>query len=263
MYPTEQQALSKQAENLLRPFAPISLDEMAEVALLNRTDTKYLIRLSQLPTILEQIKATYQVLEVNHKRLNHYLTLYFDTPNFALYNAHHNGLSSRYKVRARKYLDSDLSFFEVKHKTNQRRTIKSRMQIARLRASIDPQASAFVDRHTPYTARALEPKLWNDYFRMTFVSKQQQERLTLDLNLMFYWGAAEALLPGIVIAEVKQGHFSRQSDFIQQMRHLGIRPASFSKYTVGVYRLYEHVKMNRFKNQMQQINKMMQAEATL
>lgn len=262
MYSQQHPFLGGQSECLLSDFAPIHLDEMAEVALLNRTDTKYLIGLGQLPLVLEQIKANYQVLEINQKRLNHYLTLYFDTPDFMLYHDHHNGMGSRYKVRARKYLDSNLSFFEVKHKTNQKRTIKTRMPIKQLQPGMDPQACEFVDQHTPYKADALEPKLWNDYYRMTFVSKKHQERVTLDLNMMFYWGGAEVMFESLVIAEVKQGHFSRQSDFIQQMRKMGQRPASFSKYTAGVYSLYDHVKINRFKSQMYQINKMMQAEAT-
>ncbi|MBZ0310288.1 MAG: polyphosphate polymerase domain-containing protein, partial [Anaerolineae bacterium] len=155
-------------QQLLSRFEPITLAEMADVSLQNRVDTKYIIGVSQLYPLLEQLIGVYRVLDIHQMRLNHYLTLYFDTPDFELYREHHNGLGTRYKVRARKYVDSNLSFFEIKHKTNQRRTIKSRMRIPDVMPCIPGEAGEFVYTHTPFDARQLEPKLWNDYWRVTF-----------------------------------------------------------------------------------------------
>ncbi len=248
-------------QQLLEHFDPISLAEMQSVSLLDRIDTKYLIGISQLYPTLAQMTAQYRVLDINHIRLNQYQTLYFDTPNFTLYHDHHNQWGSRYKVRARKYVESNLAFFEVKHKTNQHRTVKSRIQIPDVITHLEGQIDSFVDTYTPYDAQALEPKLWNDYLRMTFVSKQRQERLTLDLNVEFLWGNTYRILSGLAIAEVKQAQFSQQSDFIRQMRGLGIRPASFSKYTAGVYSLYDHVKKNNFKPQIHVVNEIMHKES--
>ncbi len=95
---------------------------------------------------------------------------------------------------------------------------------------------------------------------MTLVSKDRPERLTLDLNVEFGWEQASRSLDGVVIAEVKQAEFSQQSPFIQQMRRQGIRPLSFSKYTAGVYHLYNHVKINNFKSQIRQVNKVIERE---
>jgi len=67
-------------------------------------------------------------------------------------------------------------------------------------------------------------------------------------------------LPGVAIAEVKQEGFDRQSDFIQQMRGMGVRPSGFSKYCMGVASLYDEVKKNNFKPQMLQVGKLMQGE---
>ena len=245
----------------LAQFAPISLAEMENVVLLNRTDTKYVMRVSQLHNILERITGQYRVLETANTRLNTYQTLYVDTHDFALYRQHHNGLRSRYKVRVREYVDSDLAFWEIKCKTNQERTIKSRLQTPELVTSIDDeQIDEFVGIHAPLDAQELEPKLWNRFLRITLVSKHRPERLTLDLNLEFGWGDALVALTGIAIVEVKQERSTRHSDFIQQMRQLGTRPTRFSKYCAGVYLLYDNVKVNNFKARMRLVEKLMQEE---
>jgi len=96
--------------------------------------------------------------------------------------------------------------------------------------------------------------------RVTMVSKHHQERLTLDLNISFRWDQISSSLPGIAIAEVKQDHCSQHSDFILQMKRLGVRPSGFSKYTAGVYSLYNNVKINNFKSQILYVQKIMQEE---
>lgn len=248
--------------DVLARFDPISLPEMENVKLLNRTDTKYVMRTSQLHRTLARIADAYRVLDIDGTRLNHYQTLYFDTPDFTLYRQHHNGLRSRYKVRIREYVGSDLAFWEVKRKTNRERTVKSRRQTQEMQYSLAGKADDFVDSHTPFGADDLEPKLLNEFLRITLVSTTRPERLTLDLNLAFSWDDQVRDLPGIVIAEVKQEHFSAQSDFVQQMRAQGIRPGGFSKYCTGVTMLYDGVKTNNFKPLIRRVEKMMQEELT-
>lgn len=247
-------------EALLRRFDPITLAEMDRVALLDRVDTKYVMGLSQLIRALGAVTRDYRVLDVNGVRLNQYQTVYFDTPEFALYHQHHNGLGSRYKVRERKYVDSDLSFLEVKHKTNRGRTVKSRMQIPDVDLRFRGQETRFVDATTPLDDEDLEPKLWNEYLRMTLVSKRRDERLTLDVDLTFSWGDDWLIVPGIAIAEVKQPRFSQDSDFIRQMRRMGVRPTGFSKYCVGASLLYGELKANNFKQHVRLLQKVLQGE---
>jgi len=248
----------------LRPviaqFQPITLAEMTNVALLDRMETKYVLGVSQLSVALQLLTRSYRVLDIQGVRLNHYQTVYFDTPDFTLYQQHHNGYGSRYKVRARKYVESNLAFFEIKHKTNRERTVKSRLAIPDIVTNIPGQLDDFVDEYTPFHAAAFEPKLWNDYVRVTLVGMQRAERLTLDLNVSFRWDGTVSALPGLAIAEVKQEHRSQQSDFIQQMKRLGVRPSGFSKYTAGVYSLYSDVKLNNFKAQIHHVQKIMQEE---
>jgi len=245
---------------LLARFDRISLSELAHVSLLDRVDTKYVFDVSQLHAALRGTLGCYRALEVDRVRLNHYHTVYFDTPDFSLYHQHHNGLATRYKVRERQYGDSDLAFLEVKRKTSQGRTVKARLQILEVEGRLGRRAGSFIDTHTPLDERDLVPRLWNDYLRLTLVSTCRLERLTIDTSLSFGWRGVRVSLPGVAIAEVKQERFSYASDFIRQMRQLGIQPTSFSKYCVGASLLYDGLKSNNFKQHVRLLEKVMGRE---
>ena len=103
----------------MRRFDAISLSEMSAVALQDRVDTKFVMREAQLYNALAMLTRQYRVLDIRGVRLNHYRTLYFDTADFALFQQHHIGRRERFKVRTRSYVDSHLSFLEVKHKVRQ------------------------------------------------------------------------------------------------------------------------------------------------
>lgn len=247
-------------ERLLACFSPVNLSEMERVSLLDRIDTKYVLGMHQLYAAMEMLSGQYRVLEIKRMRLSRYQTIYFDTPEFDLYRQHHNGFGTRYKIRTRRYAGSNLAFFEIKHKTSQGRTIKSRFQIPSWQAELDEREGGFVSALTPIDPDQLEPKLWNDYLRMTLVSMHRQERLTIDLNLAFGWGDAQVALPGVAIAEVKQERASSDSAFVQQMRALGIHSSSFSKYCMGACMLYDHLKNNNFKPHLRQLYRVMERE---
>ncbi|MEJ5308595.1 MAG: polyphosphate polymerase domain-containing protein [Anaerolineae bacterium] len=244
------------AEDVLQRFTPVGLEEMEDMALLRRIDTKYVLSETQLYRALSHLTADYRVLEVEGQRQQRYETLYFDTPDFALYRQHHDGWRSRYKVRSRVYADSGLTFLEVKHKTNQNITVKYRIQTPEIVTEIDDWAEEFLYTCFPYPARALAVKLQNTFWRITLVSTSGIERVTVDLGLRFAANKAHFPLPGIAIAEVKQAAFSLRSAFVGQMRALGVRPLRFSKYCIGVTQLYDQVKANRFKLQHLYLDKL-------
>src|ERR1051326_3393647 len=100
--------------DLIGEFEPISLKEMDNVKLMNRTDTKFLFNIKYLPEILDEVKDHYRILEVEGKRLSRYETLYYDTEEFEMYKAHHQGRLNRFKIRHRTYVESSLGFLEVK-----------------------------------------------------------------------------------------------------------------------------------------------------
>ncbi len=241
---------------LLDCFEPISLAQMDGVALLDRTDTKYVLHTSQLYAALAGLSAGYWVLDIDGVRVHPYRTLYFDTGDFALYMRHHAGRQRRYKVRSRQYVDSHRSFLEVKVKTNKDRTHKQRIETGDLVTWWTPEASRFVNAAVPLEAGALEPKLWNSFARITLVSKHEAERLTLDLDLRFDDGRDGISLPGLAIAEVKQEGVNRQSDFVRQMRAMAIHASGFSKYCVGAAMLYPQLKHNNFKDKLRLVGKL-------
>jgi hypothetical protein len=245
-------------EHLALQFDGLGLNEILDAALQDRVDTKFIIGLDQLSNVLPHVIDHYAALTINDRRLLAYQTLYFDTRDFTFYSQHHNGLASRYKVRARKYIDTNTAFFEVKHRTNRERTLKSRLAIPDLVTDLDDQLIDFTFAHTHGEAEPLEPKLWNDYMRMTLVNKSCPERVTLDFDMRYLWNAESIVLPGIVIVEVKQAQQSRTTEFVRQIRGLGIHPLSYSKYAAGVYSLYRDVKINNFKPQIRRVNKIMQ-----
>ena len=240
---------------LAEKFAPISLEEMDSVALLNRTDTKFVMDNAQLLTALSALQNDYRILSVKGFRLNQYRTLYFDTTDFDLYNLHINGRAERYKVRSREYMNSRTSFLEVKHKTRKGRTIKDRISTTEQVAEMSTEDHIWLNNVYPFESQELEPKLWNSFTRITMVNEEFGERVTLDSGLMFYYKNKTARLDGIVIAEVKRDAESHSSPFLAQMRYQKIRPQGFSKYCMGAAMLYQQVKKNPLKPKMLMMEK--------
>ena len=254
---------SAEFASLLRQFEPITLDRMDAVALLDRTDTKYVLQVSQLYRALAALHSDYWVLDIDGVRLHPYQTLYFDTVDFAMYMRHHADRPLRYKVRSRQYVDTHRSFLEVKVKTNKDRTSKRRIETGGLVTRFTPEARDFVEALVPLGAQALEPKLWNSFLRITLVSKHEPERLTLDLGLHFDDGKRNIDLPGLAIAEVKQEGINRRSAFIHHMRAMAVRAAGFSKYCIGAAMLYPAIKHNNFKDKLRLVEKLAGSDARL
>ncbi len=236
-------------------YSSISLKEMDSVALLNRTDTKFILSNTQLITTLSALKDYYRILTIHGQRLNHYRTLYFDTFRFDLYNLHVNERAERYKVRSREYIDSDISFLEVKHRTRKNRTIKDRLPTEHPITEIAGDSEDWLCSVYPFDCRQLEPRLWNAFTRITLVNKQFCERVTLDVNLAFFTTNKVVQLNGIAVAEVKMDSLQKNSPFLSQMRLQRIHPKGFSKYCMGVAMLYDQVKKNSLKPKILWINK--------
>lgn len=244
---------------ILSFFEPITLSEMDSIALMNRTDTKFIFSYNRLESILKQLSDQYRILDLNGVRASKYETLYYDTPDFGMYLDHHRKKPGRYKVRHRIYVDSNLNYFEVKFKNNKGRTIKNRVKKTANDLSIQGASEQLLNERTHYAAQNLSPKLWSNCSRITLANKFSKERLTLDVSLRFKNDVNEKKFPEIVIAEVKQEKLSA-SPFINVMKNERIRRGSFSKYCFGVVFLYNEVKKNNFKPKVLYINKIINHE---
>ncbi|MEZ4517391.1 MAG: VTC domain-containing protein [Chloroflexota bacterium] len=67
-----------------------------------------------LLSVLPDLSETYRLLVIEGDGRGHYQTLYFDTSDFAFFRRHQSGGRNRFKVRSRSYVDTNLSFLEVK-----------------------------------------------------------------------------------------------------------------------------------------------------
>jgi hypothetical protein len=101
----------------LKKFDKLTLTELNSTAsFLKRIDRKFLLTTSQFKEILEDFKKDFRVLEISGNRMFKYDNVYMDTKDYLFYNQHQNKVNPRTKVRTRLYKDSNLAFFEYKHK---------------------------------------------------------------------------------------------------------------------------------------------------
>lgn len=242
-------------EQAVLHLQPISLEEMDRVKLMNRMDTKFAFRKEQLISLLPQLAAYYSILEINGNRTPSYTSLYFDTNNLRFFYDHHRGKTDRFKVRFRKYIDSDLSFLEIKHKYKGR-TDKKRIRVADIPESLTNEQKIFLSEAI-HDNLELEPHLWNAFHRLTLVNKYANERLTLDFDLVFKWQDKDVQFENLIIAELKQNKLDRNSAFFSVMKKMGIRPYRLSKYCIGAIELYgdSDLKYNRFKKKLLTLKK--------
>jgi VTC domain len=241
-------------KSVLDTFEPITLEEMDRVKLMDRTDLKFNFHISKLPELLELIKDKYRILEVSGTRMSRYETLYYDTPDFLLFRQHHSGRTNRYKIRMRRYVESDLKFLEVKFKNNKGRTLKSRVKKKDNEMQISGEAADFFSKATGMKPSDVEPKLWVNYTRITLVNRFEEERLTIDLALEVKSESGSADFDGLVIVEAKQAK-PTDTPFVKLLKQMHIRQGGASKYCVAVAKLIPSIKQNNFKPVIRSIEK--------
>lgn len=246
--------------DIINDFEPITLEKMSQVALLDRIDTKFIFHRDKLNDILLEAKKNYRVLEINKLQYSDYETSYFDTENYKFYHDHHNQRGSRYKVRTRSYVNSDLHFFEIKHKSNQGRTIKSRVQIPCHESIIEGEAAKLLHKKVGISSELLKKTIQINCKRATLVNKQLTERVTIDFDMKYFIDDEWHTFPEVVIVEVKQNKTS-DSLFLNIMREKHIRSESLSKYSFGVANFITGIKKNNFKTQLSYVHKICKQNA--
>ena len=239
----------------LSSFSPISLEEMDRVKLLDRIDTKFIVNEDELPEFLAAVNTKYSLLIISGESVHPYETLYFDTPDYNLYRMHHNGRRNRFKLRCRKYVNSGIAYFEIKSKTNTRRTIKKRMRIDTIPETLNEQLNQYISQHTPGNYRDFVPSLRVFFDRLTFVNKLANERLTIDLNLRYETNGVEKKIEKIAIVEETQEKHST-SPFRQLMKKQRLQNNYLSKYCLGLICLIKGIKMNRFQQKINALTKL-------
>ena len=242
---------------ILTTFAPISLEQMSGVKLMNRTDTKFVTNGEKLYQLLELAQQDYYVQEIDGKRNLEYDTTYFDTLAFDMYNQHQWGHTNRQKIRFRTYCISGLQFMEVKTKNNHGRTKKKRIEVKDMNVA-DEEKRTFLAKHLRYGVDTLQPALNNHFSRITLVNKGKTERLTIDSGLRFHNMLNDERLDmgELVIIELKRDGLVF-SPVLEMLRQLRIQSHGFSKYCMGsALTGQDHLAVNRFKRKLIEVDKL-------
>ena len=243
--------------DILKTFAPISLEQMSGVKLMNRTDTKFVTNVVKLRQLLLLAQKDYYVQEIDGERNMLYDTTYFDTRDFAMYQEHQHGHVNRQKIRFRTYVSSNLQFMEVKTKNNHGRTKKKRIEVCDMDLS-DPTKRDFLAKTLRFEADTLIPHMHNYFRRITLVNKAKTERLTIDTALEFHnvvTNRDRDMGPLVIIELKRDGQVF--SPVLEMLRQLRIHPHGFSKYCMGAAMTNEQLLVNRFKSKLRDVEKIL------
>lgn len=242
---------------------------MESVKLMNRIDTKYAVSLSVLPAILDAAQADYYAQEIDGKRVATYDTMYYDTDTLDMYIRHHDRQLVRQKIRVRQYVESQLTFLEIKRKNNKGRTKKKRISVP----GFDINGSTFgeskkelwsvedfIAAKSRYTWSELTPHLSTQFHRVTLVNKAKTERLTIDMDLVWKNMISDEskTFNDLVIIELKRDG-NVPSPMTKIMMDLRIHPLKISKYCIGTALTTPNIKKNRFKSKIRKIEKICQS----
>jgi len=248
--------------DVLNRFPPHSLAQQNSAALMNRMDSKYLLPISLFNSLMISLAHDYSILTSQDRRIFNYQTTYFDDKNKQFYLDHHNGKLNRYKIRFRRYVETDRGFMEVKFKNNKKRTIKQRIPMD---CTLPNQARVndFVKQTLGHTTK-LETSLFVNYHRITLLNMGNLERITIDLNLSFRnaLDQTQSIQDKVFIVEIKQESTQQPSVCRQLLKKQGFHDINFSKYCMGTLlttsspATAHKVKSNRFKPILRQLNKL-------
>jgi VTC domain len=222
---------------------PVGLEALdAAAALRRRFDVKYLMPCDAVAELLERLRPTHRVLEIDGLRTFEYRTMYFDTRELATFRDHVQGRRRRLKARVRRYVESGACFFELKLRGPRNCTVKRRLAhdpamadslTAESVAALHGWVQAAYDRPPP---APLGPVLEVDFRRTTLVALDRGERLTIDIHIGMRTTSGEG-----------SGHLDRDFALIESKSARGLalttrelnllgarRLEGMSKYCLGV-----------------------------
>ena len=244
-------------DELLTKLQPITLEEMKDIRLMNRTDTKFVTNKEKLMRLLELAQGKYYAQFTDGSKIANYMTTYWDTDDYRFYMEHHNGRAPRQKVRVRTYMDSDITFLEIKTKNNHGRTKKKRVEVPCQQITGEGGNEEFLQERVHLSLADIHPTVRNRFHRITLVNYGKTERLTIDYDVHFHNMETEqdANVGPLVIIELKRDGnvYSPVLDILRQLR---IKPSGFSKYCIGSVMTNKGLKQNLFKQKLVKLRKL-------
>lgn len=241
----------------MKEMSAITLDQMNQIRLMDRVDTKFLTNKEELFEVLSYVQNTYFVQEVEHKRIASYRTTYWDDDEHHFYLMHQNGHQPRMKIRVRTYEDSnDLTYLEIKSKDNKGKTHKKRTQVKSQNELLESGGNDFLAQNTGIKLTNLHPCLQNHFKRITLVNNGMTERLTIDFDIEYnnFETNEMADTGNLAVIELKCSgmFFSPISDILTKLH---IHRGGYSKYIFGSFMTNSNLKSNLIKPKFVEIKK--------
>lgn len=226
-------------------FQTIELSELKNTKLLSRFDRKYVVPIAYIDEILSIASSEYSLLSIENKVEQNYISNYFDTSEFSLYQKHHNKRIHRFKVRTREYIDSKMKFAEIKIKSKTGLTEKHRIEIEPTNfgtVEIKNLMSNYIKEQVNVI-----PQISIYYKRKTLVHKVNEQRITIDTDLTFFDKKTEIKIPHLAIIEIKYSG-SIQHSKTPFTHIIKKHESNFSKYCIGMSLLHPNLKKNNFQH---------------
>ncbi|MFT7601051.1 MAG: hypothetical protein ACI8TP_004001 [Acidimicrobiales bacterium] len=236
----------------LADLGSVDLKTLDQAQLHDRQESKVLLRADDIPAALARLASDYLVMEHEGERVQGYLNEYFDSSSLHNYHEHHNQKGRRVKVRYRTYVNSDLTFFEVKRNVNGR-TVKDRRMSERPTGQLQTQDAPFLFKLTGNRPSTLQLSVEIGYQRILLVKRDFSERVTIDMNLSFRTERQTTEPTGLAVCEFKQPRLDLRSPAMEAMNR---RPQNFSKYCMALASCDPTLRRNRFKKVFRNLEKL-------
>ena len=262
-------------------FSTTLEDLNSAASLLTRVDRKYLVASSAAQNVVDALTGRALVLDIDGRRSFSYASTYCDTPGLDSYLQAARKRRHRFKIRTRSYLDSGLTFLEVKTRGPRGATIKQRLDYRA--ADADRLTEEGIDfvveclapltgsaQEARRTAQSLRPVMATTYRRTTLHLPDDDARATIDTDLA--WTAlaprsgassgsssttgAGRTRPTVVgrgasraagpFAVVETKNPARHSPTDRYLWAAGHRPSRISKYATGMAALHPELPANKW-----------------
>ena len=254
--------MDKNFKNIIDKFDNLTLTELnSQASFLKRIDRKFLLTYWEFEKVLEDLKQYFRILEIAENRVFDYDNVYMDTQDHLFYKWHQDWMNSRTKIRTRLYKDSDLAFFEYKHKVDWV-TRKYRYEFPSEEHGIMTKGKkrffewVWQSIYDWVKTPKITPSIRTKYKRITLVSKVWEERLTIDFEIktenLRKPDSKEADLKNLIIVESKTLNENCKS--LEVMKSHNIKQAkACSKYSLWVIYAWLAEKHDHFAKTMKKI----------
>lgn len=235
---------------LLDSYETADISQTTDKSLQTRVDSKFVIPVALLPSLLDGLQDDYICQVINGLRISRYESNYFDTIDYKSYHDTRIKKPTRLKIRRRLYHNGNLSFLEIKKKVKGHRTVKDRIVCSEAFKTSDQD---FFLRQYGLLSEQLHPVMDVFYDRFTLISKNDTERVTIDTDIVFGMGGRKKSMKNLAIIEIKQDKLSTHSIFYKKLLSFDVRKLSVSKYCVGLGLLKEGINTRGFNKKLEKV----------